>query len=753
MSKLYTADFETTTNSDDCRVWAYALMEIGNTNNFIYGNSIEDFIKWCSNPKVNYKLYFHNLKFDSEFIFNYLLNNGFICIKNKKDRKDKTFTCLISDTGQFYSLEIYFKVCKKDVNKVSIYDSLKILNMSVDKIAKGFNLPIRKLELDYNKYREVGHELTTDEIDYIKNDVGIMAMALEIMFKQGLNKMTIGSNALTNYKSFNTRFKQLFPIQPYEIDMDIRKSYKGGFTYLNPIYKEKDVFNGIVLDVNSLYPSVMKNDILPFGNPIFFKGEYKKDVLHPLYIQTLSCIFEIKDGFIPTIQIKNSLSFLPNEYLESSKGDIVTLTLTNIDLELFKKHYNIYNLIYHSGWKFRGMRGMFNEYINYWSTKKIESKKEGNSALYQISKLMLNSLYGKFGLNPNVRGKYPVLEDDVVKYKMYDRDIRDSIYLPIATFITSYARLKTISTSQKIRDYSIKNYDRDYYIYSDTDSIHMISMNSNELCKIIDVDDYKLGAWKLESSFVKARFIRQKCYIEQSIDGVINTTIAGLPTYYPEHMKKLGYHKETGWVEYRLTLPEAPSERHRSIAEAVKARYGLKVRKLTKRQVKKEGYGQKIFKLINETYCVLYGYSLLSEKQIDQYVDAYLGIVNMELLSFVEDSDGNLIAAALTIPSMAEALQKCNGELLPFGWWHLLKSMYWKRPDTLDLLLIGVRPDYQNKGVNSLVMVDLLERYHKLGFKYAETNANLESNIKIQAMWDHFEHELHKRRWIFAKEI
>ena len=223
--------------------------------------------------------------------------------------------------------------------------------------------------------------------------------------------------------------------------------------------------------------------------------------------------------------------------------------------------------------------------------------------------------------------------------------------------------------------------------------------------------------------------------------------------YYPEHMEKLGYHKETGWVEYRLTLPEAPSERHRSIAEAVKARYGLKVRKLTKRQVKKEGYGQKIFKLINETYCVLYGYSLLSEKQIDQYVDAYLGIVNMELLSFVEDSDGNLIAAALTIPSMAEALQKCNGELLPFGWWHLLKSMYWKRPDTLDLLLIGVRPDYQNKGVNSLVMVDLLERYHKLGFKYAETNANLESNIKIQAMWDHFEHELHKRRWIFAKEI
>ena len=529
MSKRYTADFETTTNTNDCRVWAYAIMEIGNTSNFIYGNSIEDFIKWCSNPKVNYTLYFHNLKFDSEFIFHYLLENGFTCIKNKKERGDNTFTCLISDTGQFYSLEIYFEVKKKKVNKVSIYDSLKILNMSVDKIAKGFNLPIRKLELDYNKYREIGHVLTNDEIEYIKNDVGIMSMALNIMFKEGLNKMTIGSNALSNYKELNKRFNALFPVQPYEIDMDIRKSYKGGFTYLNKIYKEKEVKEGIVPDVNYLYPSCMMYEILPFGNPIFFNGEYEKDILHPLYIQTISCIFDLKEGFIPTIQIKNSLSFLPNEYLESSKGDLVTLTLTNIDLDLFKKHYNITELTYHNGWKFKGMRGMFKTYIEYWSNRKIESKKEGNSALYQIAKLMLNSLYGKFGLNPNVRGKYPILEDGVVKYKMYDKDIRDSIYLPVATFITSYARRKTITTSQKIKDYTINKYNKDYYIYSDTDSIHMLKMDIDELKSFIDVDDYKLGAWKFESSFVRAKFIRQKCYIEQDCEGNINTTIAGLP--------------------------------------------------------------------------------------------------------------------------------------------------------------------------------------------------------------------------------
>lgn len=529
MKNRFTADFETTTNPKDCRVWAYAIMEIGNTSNFIYGNSIDDFIKWCSNKKVNYTLYFHNLKFDGEFIFNYLLKNGFTCIKNKKDRNDKTFTCLISDTGQFYSIEIYFTVNGHKVNKVTIYDSLKILNMSVDKVAKGFNLPIQKLELDYKKEREVGHILTEEEIAYIKNDVGIMAMALNIMFNEGLDKMTIGSNALHNYKDLNKNFKYLFPILPYEIDRDIRKSYKGGFTYLNPLYKEIDVFEGLVLDVNSLYPSVMKNDILPYGNPIFFEGEYKRDILHPLYIQTISCSFEIKEGYIPTIQIKNNLSFIPNQYLESSNGDIVTLTLTNIDLELFKKHYNIYDLKYHSGWKFRGMKGLFDEYIDYWSSRKIESKKEGNKAIYQISKLMLNSLYGKMGLNPNVRGKYPILEEGIIHYKLYDKEIRDSIYIPMATFITAYARRKTITTSQRIREYTKQKYGKDYYIYSDTDSIHMLKLSDEELKSFIEIDDYILGAWKHESDFQKARFIRQKCYIEQDLEGYINTTIAGLP--------------------------------------------------------------------------------------------------------------------------------------------------------------------------------------------------------------------------------
>lgn len=223
--------------------------------------------------------------------------------------------------------------------------------------------------------------------------------------------------------------------------------------------------------------------------------------------------------------------------------------------------------------------------------------------------------------------------------------------------------------------------------------------------------------------------------------------------YYPEHMTKLGYEKETGWVEYRLTLPDEVPERHLRVAEFVSERYGLKVVKKTKSQVNKERYGQKIFSLLNEAYKGLYGFSLLSEKQIDQFVDTYLGVIDMEMLSFVEDKDGNLIAAGLTMPSIAETLQRCNGEMLPFGWYQLLKTMYWKKPDTVELLLIGVKPEWQRKGVNSLVCVDLLTRFKKLGFKYAETNANLETNTKIQAMWDDFETEQHKKRWVFGKEI
>lgn len=530
MSK-FAADFETTTDIEDCRVWAYSLCEIGNPSNFIYGNNIEDFIKWCSNPKKNYTLYFHNLKFDSEFIFNYLLNNGYEVIKDKKQKRDKTFTTLISDMNQIYSIEIYFDTHNpKHVNKVTIYDSLKILNFSVEQIAKDFNLPIQKLELDYTTYREVGHVLTPHEIDYIRNDVEIMARALDYMFKNDLKKMTIGGDALADYKNIISNFKHYFPVLPYEIDQDIRKSYRGGFTYLNDCYKEKETGAGWVLDVNSLYPSVMYDSLLPFGEPLFFEGEYEHDKLYPLYVQTFSASFDIKKDMIPTIQLKNNTDFIPTEYVTSTNGDIVTLTLTSVDLELFKMHYDIHYISYQSGWKFKGLKGLFKSYIDKWIAVKIQAKKDNNGAMYRIAKLMLNSLYGKFGLNPNIRSKYPELtEDGIITYKFYEAEIREPIYIPVAAFITSYARLKTITTSQAIKTYSIENYGEDKYVYSDTDSIHTTFTDTELLKKFVDIDDYRLGAWKLESSYQKGKYLRAKSYIELGHEGKLNCTVAGLP--------------------------------------------------------------------------------------------------------------------------------------------------------------------------------------------------------------------------------
>lgn len=223
--------------------------------------------------------------------------------------------------------------------------------------------------------------------------------------------------------------------------------------------------------------------------------------------------------------------------------------------------------------------------------------------------------------------------------------------------------------------------------------------------------------------------------------------------YYHHHLEKLGYVKETDWLEYRITIPDELPERHIKLAQLVMERNKLKIVKKTRSQIRKERYGQKLFQLINETYCNLYGYSLLSEKQIDQYVDQYLGLLDLKMVSFIENEDGELIAAGVTMPSLSDALQKCGGNIFPVGWWYLIKNMYIKKPETLDLLLVGVKPEYQNKGVNTLLFLDLFRNFKEMGFKYAETSAELETNVKVQQMWSGFDKVQHKRRRVYGKEL
>lgn len=519
---LFTADFETTTDPLDCRVWACGICSIDETHSFKYGNSLDWFIEFAKN-NIGSTFYFHNLKFDGEFILCYLFEHGYKHVTDRKKLKTKTFTTLISDKGQFYSLEICFNKDEDKTEKITFYDSLKILPFSVEAIAKGFNLPISKLEIDYDEKREIGHILTPQEIDYLRNDVEIMSRALLTLFNQDLRQMTQGSNALYDYKKIvgKKNFNKWFPIPDY--DFDVRQSYKGGFTYCDPRRQGQDIGEGIVLDVNSLYPSVMYYQPLPYGEGIFFKGKYKPDKLYNLYVQMFTCQFELKENYIPTIQLKNNLSFIPTAYLSSSEDEEVTMCLTSVDLELFFEHYHVYNITWHSGWKFKSTTGLFKDYIDKWNAVKMESTLNGNKAMRTLAKLMLNALYGKFALNPNVQSKIPYYDNGIIKYTLGEKETRNPIYIPVGTFITAWARHKTITSAQKV-------YDR--FLYADTDSLHLIG---TEIPKGLEVDPVKLGAWKHESTFTRARFVRQKTYIEE-IDGELNITCAGMPSRCYKHV-------------------------------------------------------------------------------------------------------------------------------------------------------------------------------------------------------------------------
>ena len=354
--------------------------------------------------------------------------------------------------GQFYSIEVYFYKRGKKVKKVTFYDSLKVFGMSVDEVAKAFGLPISKLSIDYNAARPVGHELTQEEKDYIRNDVEIIARALNIMFEQDLNKMTIGSSALNWYKghigkeSFEINFPKLSEFE----DKFVRQSYRGGFCYVNPKYKNVEgIKDGIVLDVNSLYPSRMRFKPLPVGEGVYFDGEYVKDEIYPLYIIQFSCDFKLKPNHIPTVQLKKNPKFGFNEYVEDSKGEYPTLTMTCVDFELFKEQYDIIDLKFVGGFKYMQSNSMFNSYIDYWMQIKEKAGKEGNKALKSIAKKMLNTLYGKFATTLECRSKIPLYDEkeNKIHYKYGEWEKREGVYIPAGTFITSYGRDYTIRPS------------------------------------------------------------------------------------------------------------------------------------------------------------------------------------------------------------------------------------------------------------------------------------------------------------------
>lgn len=230
-------------------------------------------------------------------------------------------------------------------------------------------------------------------------------------------------------------------------------------------------------------------------------------------------------------------------------------------------------------------------------------------------------------------------------------------------------------------------------------------------------------------------------------------TIYNYP-YYPQHMERIGLSKSADWVEMKIYVPDAIPEKHRRISEIIAKRYNLHIRKLnSKKEVRQSGVAHDIFRLINDAYTPLFGYSRMTERQIDQYVKMYVPVLDLRMVSIVENEQNEIVAVGISMASLSRALQKAKGRLLPFGWYHLLKALMWKRPKVLDLLLVAVRPDYQGKGVNALLFTDLIPVYKELGFEYAESNPELEMNEKVQNQWQYFKTEQHKRRRCFKADI
>lgn len=576
--KYFMCDFETTVYKGqvNTEVWASASVELFTENVMIF-HCIDEQFDYFVSLNENICAYYHNLKFDGSFWLSYLLvDKGFkqaytplneqeteIEWLNEKDMKNNTFKYSIADRGQWYSI-----VIKVNNHIIEIRDSLKLLPFSVKRIAQSFGTKHKKLDMEYVGFRYAGCEITDEEKEYIANDVLVVKEALEIMFTEGHNKLTIGSCCLAEYKKIigEEDYAVLFPsLTDFTInetehkctnaDAWIRKSYKGGWCYLVKGKENQIKTNGTTADVNSLYPSMMSSESgnkYPVGKPTFWTGNYIPDKAlkdNMYYFVRIKTRFYIKPNHLPFIQIKGNYLYIGTEALESSdvydkktdkyydhyynsSGQLcdtrVELTLTMTDYILMKEHYELVDFEILDGCYFYTQIGIFDEYIEKYKKIKLESK----GALRELAKLFLNNLYGKMASNEDSSFKIAFVKpDQSIGFMSCQANDKEAGFIAVGSAITSYARNFTIRAAQK----NYYGVNKRGFIYADTDSIHC-DLKPNEIVGI-KVHDKNFCCWKLESCWDEAIFTRQKTYIEhvthedlQPIDNpYYNVKCAGMP--------------------------------------------------------------------------------------------------------------------------------------------------------------------------------------------------------------------------------
>ena len=551
--KIYSADFETTVyeGQDHTEVWASALVALDSDEPVVH-HSIQETLDYLKKQNEDAVLYYHNLKFDGNFWLSYLITElgfkqGFEYIsdtqvewKKRKKLDNNELIYSISSMGQWYSIDFKYRG-----HLYTLKDSLKLLPFSLRKIGKDFNTPHQKLDMDYEGYRYAGCTITPEEEEYIKNDVLVLKEALNIMFGEGHDKLTIGACCLAEYKKLLGKedWETFFPaLHKIEIDPTvygasnadeyIRKSYRGGWCYLVDGCSGKTYTNGTTADVNSLYPSMMSSqsgNYYPIGKPCFWRGNtIPIQALKPnrYYFIRLRCRFYLKKGKLPFVQIKHDIQYKSTEMLKTSdvydkktkkyykqytdKDGIVheakvELTLTMTDYKLLQEHYILEELEILDGCWFYSEIGIFDDYIETYKQQKMNNK----GAKRQIAKLFLNNLYGKLATSPISSFKYAVVrEDESLGYKVVNEENKEPIYIAAGSAITSYSRNFTIRAAQQ----NFYGADKRGFKYADTDSIHC-DLEPSEI-KGIRVSDNDFCAWKLESCWDIAKFIRQKTYVE-----------------------------------------------------------------------------------------------------------------------------------------------------------------------------------------------------------------------------------------------
>lgn len=495
-------------------MWAWASVNVGNETDYVTGTDIEGFIGYCrTHASITY---FHNLGFDGIFIMDYLLKHDVTWVK--KNPHEGEFTTLIDKLGKIYSITVNLEGVVTEFR-----DSYKKLPMRVADVARAFHQDEGKGRIKYDAPRPVGYSPTAEEWDYIRRDVVIVARALRETLAEGMTRLTVGSDAMAEYKGLiggENRFRIYFPALSADMDDDIRGAYKGGFTYADRRTAGKVVGEGSVYDVNSLYPYVMHERPLPYGQPEAFAAAPPDE---GLWTATVTFQARLKKNYIPCIQIKRNVIFSSTAYLEDIL-EPTTVAVSSVDWALWNDHYDIWGVEWRGGFSYRSRTGMLSSYIDKW----MEVKQNSVGGRRAIAKLFLNSLYGKFAKNTNVTGKRPVLENGHVSLVLGDFEQCEPAYTPLGIFVTSWARDYTVRTAQK-------NYDR--FLYADTDSLHVLG---REPLVDVDVHSTRLGAWKHECDFERAIFVRAKQYSEV-VCGRPSTHIAGLPRHvganiFPEDM-------------------------------------------------------------------------------------------------------------------------------------------------------------------------------------------------------------------------